>query len=67
MTKGTRTNWEAHWIAAASLAMLCLALAAACEAETSTGPLEAQPNKSLKNWLLGFCCMGNILNAFVVL
>lgn len=49
LIRSTRTNWEAHWIAA-SLITLGLALATACEAENHVDcPLEAQPNKSLKN------------------
>ena len=38
LIRSARTNWEAHWIAVASLTVLCLALAAACARHTSQSP-----------------------------
>src|SRR6266542_2029893 len=43
MNKGTRTNREAHWMAAACLATLCVALAAAgCRPTTQSSSTASQ-------------------------
>jgi predicted NACHT family NTPase len=44
MTKGTRTNWEAHWIVVAFLTMLCLTLVTACGRYNS--PLASEVQKA---------------------